>query len=88
MIKNSKKIEYNHICIWQIRRQYGVYLCDMLLIKHSSEIIDKTRNIYRKITDFIYKETDTLMFVYTNPDINILSFEDFRLKYFPNYKPN
>ena len=60
----------------------------MLIVKYSSEIIDKTRNSYRKITDFIYKKTDTLMFVYTNPIINILSFEKFRLKYFPNYKPN
>jgi hypothetical protein len=60
----------------------------MLIIKYSSEIIDKTRNSYRKITDFIINETDTLIFVFANPDINILSFEKFRLKYFPNYKPN
>lgn len=88
MITINNKIVYNHNCIWQIRRQYGVYFCDMILVKYSSEIIDKTRSCHKKITDFVYKETDTLAFVYTNPDISILSFDEYKKRYFPNFFTN
>ncbi len=75
MILDKKNIIFNHNCIWQIRRQYGLYFCEMLIVKFSSEIIDKTRNGKRKIYEKIYHETDTLAFIYTNFDIKILSFE-------------
>ncbi len=88
MTNNNSTVLFNHNCIWQIRRQFGVYFCDMLMIKYTSEIIDKTRNYKQKISEDIFFETDTLTFIYENFDIKILSFEEYRIKFFPNFTPN